>query len=229
MIKEELEKIVHPSWVNILLPLFNDSRMLSIQHKLGKMITLGKKFYPEKSNIFRVFRDVPLDKVKVVIIGQDPYIRFNQAIGRAFAVPKEMMNPPSLDIIFKEIKRDYQLDDNYNIDSTLESWSNQGVLLLNTALTVEEGKSNSHANDWLWFIKEVIDKLQEVTNGIIFVQWGTQAQTYNINEKLHYKLKACHPQAENYGSGKFIGCNHFSTINKILEKDNGREYKINWY
>lgn len=228
MTADELKELVHESWVDFLLPLFNDERMRDIQRMLASEVKQGYEFYPEKKNVFRAFKLTPLDQVKVVIIGQDPYIRADQATGLAFAVPNHLKTPPSLRIIFQELERAYGVDCD-KVDSTLEPWAEQGVLLLNTALTVRKGKSNSHAKYWAWFTETVLEKLQDKTSGLIFIQWGKQAQSYPINTLKHWQLKACHPQAQNYGSAQFVGNGHFQAVNAIIEGNNGADFQINWF
>lgn len=217
-----LPRIICFDWIEYLKPLFSDERMSKIQNILANC-----KFYPENKDIFKVFNQ-PLDNIKVVIIGMDPYSS-GQATGLAFAVNKDCKIPNSLQIIFNEIERDiYQYDftperlENLQI-KTLEHWVKQGVMLLNSALTVEIGKSGSHLIHWRWFIEEIVKILSE--KGVIFVLWGKHAQTFkrNINETTNYILESCHPVAECYGSGKFIGVGHFSKINELLKEQGKKE------
>lgn len=227
MTAQALERVVGPSWVDMLLPLFNDDRMLYLRQYLTVEKKKGYTVYPEMKNVFRTFKETPLDKVRVVVLGQDPYINEGQATGLAFAVPSGTPTPPSLRVIFQELEREYECDPE-KIDTSLLSWANQGVLLLNTALTVRRGTSNSHLSIWRWFIVEVLKRLQEHHTGLIFVQWGKEAQKFSVNELLHHKLTACHPQSQNYGTGTFVGCGHFSKINEIVKGQNGHECQINW-
>lgn len=223
MNNEKIPDIIHESWHEYLQPLFNDDRMKLINHN----ILPHCKFYPEANNIFRVF-SMPLEDIKVVILGQDPYPQPNQAIGLAFAVDKTITKPFSLRIIEKEIARE-KFDGNesdmesYRIDRTLQSWHEQGVFLLNTALTVQHGIASSHIKYWQWFTEEVIKIISaEVTP--IWMLWGGHAKKYRPTirgaEILLFNdiLEAPHPAAEAYGNlDKFSGCNHFSECNKILE------------
>jgi len=228
MTSEELSRIVDSSWVNFLLSLFNDPKMLEIQKTLGYLKQNNRQFYPETVNVFRVFRETKYEDVRVIIIGQDPYINKGEATGLAFAVPLGTTKlPPSLRIIFEELEYEYDIDVSPN-NCDLLHWSKQGVLLLNTALTVEAGKSNSHSQLWSWFIEAVIQKLQEDLCGLIFIQWGKEAQKYKINEFLHTCLKSSHPMVEIYGSGKFLKNNHFKIVNEIITGQNGPEFQISW-
>lgn len=242
MRREDLAKIVDESWVDLLLPLFEDPRMLAIQQALGDLRQKGKVFYPSIENVFRVFKDIPIDKVRVVIIGQDPYIKPGEAIGRAFAVPTDKPMPPSLKVIFRELQREYNVDDINSIDRTLSHWSDQGVMLLNTALTVEAGKSGSHSKLWMWFTEKVLgiisDYKRDAFQSWVVVSWGKHAQdiatSIIMDGSMVIKggnllmLTACHPQAQNYGSGQFVGCGHFEMINKFFESCIHGEQQIQW-
>ena len=172
--------------------------------------------YPEHSNIFNAFKLTPLDKVKVVIVGQDPYHGENQAHGLAFSVQPNVAIPPSLLNIYKELQSDIGCFIPNN--GYLIPWSDQGVLLLNTALTVRAHEANSHKGiGWETFTDRIIELLSERTDPVIFVLWGANARkkTSLIDTSKHYILEAPHPSPLSARRG-FFGCKHFSKINEIL-------------
>ncbi|ARC54845.1 uracil-DNA glycosylase [Candidatus Riesia sp. GBBU] len=181
----------------------------------------GAQIFPCNKDIFRAFRITELDDVKVVIIGQDPYHGNNQADGLAFSVRNRMRLTPSLYNIYKEIKTDLDCSD-LKENNCLESWARQGVLMLNTILTVERGKPMSHKNiGWEIFTNRVISKINKKNSGVVFLLWGTMAvqKKYLINTTKHFVLETSHPS--NYSVNKgFFGCRHFSKTNKILKSQN---------
>ena len=187
----------------------------------------GKKIFPAGSNIFNAFNKTPLDKVKVVLLGQDPYHGFGQAHGLSFSVLPGVKIPPSLQNIFKEIKTDIGIEQPAN-KGDLTQWAEQGVLLLNAALTVREGEPMSHAKfGWAQFTDAVMRTISENKENIIFLLWGKFAQDKQvlINTDSHYVLKAAHPSPLSAHNG-FFGCKHFSKTNEILV--NHGENPINW-
>lgn len=182
--------------------------------------------YPAGINIFNAFSHTPFNKVKVVIIGQDPYHGSGQAHGLCFSVPEGIAQPPSLVNIFKEIKTDLGFD--IPKSGNLESWANQGVLLLNATLTVRANQAGSHQKKgWEQFTDTVIKTISEQKTGIVFLLWGRFAQdkAQLIDASKHYILKAAHPSPLSAYNG-FFGCKHFSKTNEILSQ-NGNE-PINW-
>ena len=186
----------------------------------------GKIIYPPKPDIFNALKASPFDQVKVVILGQDPYHGPNQAHGMCFSVRKGVAPPPSLKNIFKEIHDDLGLP--IPKHGYLQHWANQGVLLLNTVLTVEAGKAHSHANiGWEKFTDKIIETLNKDREGIVFLLWGSHAQkkAVMINPAKHFILKAAHPSPLSAHKG-FLGCKHFSLTNQILQKQ-GKE-PIDW-
>lgn len=183
----------------------------------------GKKIYPPKYHVFRAMELCPLDKVKVVILGQDPYHGPGQANGLAFSVNKGITLPPSLRNIFKELESDLRIKNTYG---DLTSWAKQGVLLLNTVLTVEEGKPGSHYDiGWEKYTDNIIRHLNKKED-IIFVLWGSKAKAKKllIDEEKHYILESAHPSP--LSCQGFFGCRHFSKINDILVSINKKI--INW-
>ena len=182
--------------------------------------------YPSKSNVFYALRTTPFDKVKVIILGQDPYINPNQAHGLAFSVLTEKL-PPSLKNIYKEIESDLRIEMAKH-NGNLTPWAEQGVLLLNTTLTVRAGESNSHSKKgWEKFTDEIIKELNEDDNPKVFLLWGKNAQDKEkfITNKKHLILKAPHPSPLSAYNG-FFGCKHFSKTNNFLKKNNLSE--IDW-
>jgi len=184
-----------------------------------------KKVFPPGPLIFNAFNLTPLDKVKVVILGQDPYHGEGQAHGLCFSVPYDIKPPPSLVNIFKEIKSDLGIEPPNH--GNLEKWAKQGVLLLNASLTVNAGEPNSHAQcGWHIFTDAVIKKISDSKEGVVFLLWGKFAQDKAslIDTSKHFVLKAAHPSP--FSVDRFFGCKHFSKTNELL-KQQGRE-PIDW-
>ncbi len=176
-----------------------------------------KVIFPKKENIFNAFKLTDLENVKVVILGQDPYHEIGQAQGLSFSVPKGTKLPPSLVNIYKELESDLGIKSKTNGD--LSYWAEQGVMLLNTVLTVEEGKANSHKDiGWLTFTLEVIKTLSKKGN-IVFVLWGNNAKQYKnyIDETKNYVITSAHPSPFSAYSG-FFGSKPFSKVNNCLQK-----------
>jgi len=177
--------------------------------------------FPEKQNIFKAFSLTKLDNLKVVILGQDPYHGFGQAQGLAFSTPANIKNPPSMQNILKEIQSDLGKKSICE-DGDLTPWAKQGVLLLNTILTVEEAKPKSHHNlGWEVFTDNVIKYISDNCEDTIFILWGSPAisKTKLIDTKKHHILTAPHPSPLSSYRG-FFGCKHFSQTNNILKSLN---------
>ena len=177
--------------------------------------------FPEKQNIFKAFFLTKLDNLKVVILGQDPYHGFGQAQGLAFSTPANIKNPPSMQNILKEIQSDLGKKSICE-DGDLTPWAKQGVLLLNTILTVEEAKPKSHHNlGWEVFTDNVIKYISDNCEDTIFILWGSPAisKTKLIDRKKHHILTAPHPSPLSSYRG-FFGCKHFSQTNDILKSLN---------
>jgi uracil-DNA glycosylase len=186
----------------------------------------SKTIYPKGNAIFKAFDLCPVDQVKVVILGQDPYHGPNQAHGLSFSVKEGIPFPPSLLNIFKELKSDMHLS--FPSHGNLERWAKQGVLLLNATLTVEAHKAGSHQNKgWETFTNAVIEKLAAKKSNLVFLLWGAYAQKKAaiIDESKHFKLQAPHPSPLSAHRG-FLGCKHFSQANAYLE--NHGLVPINW-
>jgi uracil-DNA glycosylase len=183
--------------------------------------------YPLEKDIFKSFNLTPLEKISIVIIGQDPYHQPHQAHGLSFSVPHGITIPPSLKNIFKEIESDTGIKKDFT-DGNLESWSHQGILLLNSVLTVQENKPSSHANiGWEEFTNFVIKQISDQKEHVIFFLWGNYAQKKGslIDRSRHLVLETSHPSPLGAYRG-FIGCRHFSRANEYLKKHNKSE--INW-
>lgn len=175
----------------------------------------GKTIFPPGPLIFNAFQQTPFDRVKVVILGQDPYHNPGEAMGLSFSVPKGVRIPPSLQNIYKEINRDLGLPIPNHGDLT--HWARQGVLLLNAMLTVEAGKAGSHQHiGWQTFTDAVIRRLSEQRKGLVFMLWGRFAQGKKslIDPSVHLILEAAHPSP--LAGGAFSGCAHFSKANAYL-------------
>ncbi len=181
--------------------------------------------YPKMENIFNALNSCKFDDVKVVIIGQDPYHEPHQAHGLSFSVEEGVDFPPSLVNIFKEIEDDLKIK--VQPSGNLSRWARQGVMLLNTTLTVRRGQANSHrGHGWETFTNEVIRQLSVRKDPLVFLLWGSNAQSFEpIIEKQHLVLKAPHPSPLSAYRG-FFGCKHFSKANEFLIK-NGKT-PIDW-
>lgn len=187
----------------------------------------GKVIYPPKNDVFSAFEYTRLADVKVVILGQDPYHGEGQAHGLSFSVKTGIKPPPSLANIYKELGQDIE---GFHIPSHgyLLPWAKQGVLLLNTVLTVEQGKAHSHAKiGWETFTDKVIQQLNSKTQGLVFLLWGAHAQKKGkiIDGNKHTILSAPHPSPLSAHRG-FFGCHHFSKANQILIEQGNKP--INW-
>ena len=186
----------------------------------------GKTIYPANANIFAALQACPFDKLKVVILGQDPYHGPKQAHGLCFSVQEGTPPPPSLKNIFKELATDVEVKTPAN--GSLLAWANQGVLLLNAVLTVEANKPGSHANlGWEKFTDRVVDEINARKSGVVFLLWGAYAHKKGarIDESKHLVLRAAHPSPFSAHSG-FFGCRHFSKANDYLIQQ--RQLPINW-
>lgn len=198
-------------WDEILKDEFQKPYMKSLKDFLEREEFVGKKIFPNLNEIFAAFDMTPFYETKVVILGQDPYIKRNQAHGLAFSVKKGESIPPSLKNIFKElnIKSD---------NGCLRQWAVQGVLLLNTVLTVEEGRSKSHkGRGWERFTDKVIEILNNKKEHMVFILWGKEAQKKGkfIDRTKHLVLETSHPSPLSVNKG-FQGCKHFDLCNAYL-------------
>ena len=216
---------IDESWKNLLSeefkkPYFNDIRAFVKEEYKRKIV------YPKGRDVFNAFNSTPVSKVKVVILGQDPYHGPNQAHGLCFSVLEGVPVPPSLKNIYKEINLDLGIG--ISKSGFLQKWANQGVFLLNSVLTVEKGKANSHRNcGWEFFTAKVIERLSEARKGLVFLLWGKSAQEKEkiIDSNRHLILKAPHPSPLSAHTG-FLGCKHFSKTNTYLQEN--KKNLIDW-
>ena len=217
---------IEESWKTALSKEFDSQYFKELTDFVRSEIRSGKHIFPPGKLIFNAFDHTPVEKVKVVILGQDPYHGQGQANGLCFSVARGIKSPPSLVNIMKEISSDlgFEVPDH----GDLTTWAEQGVLLLNATLTVESGKAGSHqGKGWELFTDRVISYLSEEKSGLVFLLWGRFAQAKEdlIDGGKHFILKAPHPSPFSASSG-FFGCRHFSRTNEILESL-GRE-PVNW-
>lgn len=212
----EIEK----SWANVLSEELEKPYMQKLRCFLDNERSQGKSIFPPEKEVFEAFRLTPYPQVKVVIIGQDPYHGTGQAHGLCFSVRNGVKFPPSLQNIFKELKDDVGIELPEN--GCLESWARQGVLLLNTVLTVEEGKANSHINQgWEQFTDKVIEVLSDGKENLVFILWGNPAQkkARHVSQEKHFLIKSVHPSPLSVYRG-FSGSKPFSKTNDYLVKHN---------
>jgi uracil-DNA glycosylase len=217
---------IEPSWDVVLKEEFKAPYMQSLRSFLVKEKEENKFIYPKRANVFKAFQYTPLDKVKVVILGQDPYHGPNQAHGLCFSVLPGVAIPPSLQNIYKELEADLGIKPVNH--GCLISWAKQGVLLLNSVLTVERSLANSHqGKGWEIFTDKVIKILNEQPRSLVFVLWGAYAQKKGlvIDDKKHLVIKSVHPSPLSSHRG-FFGSRPFSKINHFLEAHG--EVPIDW-
>ncbi|MDN3652038.1 uracil-DNA glycosylase [Thalassotalea ponticola] len=199
----------------------------ALQQNIAKQRAAGEMIYPQPSCVYRAFELTPFDAVKVVVLGQDPYHGPNQAHGLAFSVEHGVRVPPSLNNMYKELTTDI---DGFTAPShgNLTAWAEQGVLLLNTVLTVRQGQAHSHAKiGWETFTDRVIEELNQHRDNLVFILWGKHAQNKGkqLDNKRHLILSGAHPSPLSAYRG-FFGCKHFSKTNHYLRR-HGIE-PINW-
>jgi len=208
---------IEPSWKEGLKNEFTKPYFLEIVTFLKIEKNAGKIIYPPGPLIFNAFNQTPFNKVRVVIIGQDPYHNPGQAHGLSFSVPNGIKPPPSLVNIYKEIQKDIGVPMPAEYGN-LTKWAEQGVLLLNAILTVRANEPASHSKiGWMNFTDAVIKKISDEKEGVVFLLWGKFAQDKQIliDETKHFVLKAAHPSPFSADKG-FFGCKHFSKTNQIL-------------
>ncbi len=220
-----MEVRIEQSWKTALADEFGKPYFGSLVRFLHQEKAEGKKIFPPGSQIFRAFDLTPLDKVKVVILGQDPYHGAGQAHGLSFSVPDGVPAPPSLKNIFKEIEADLGI--RMSGYPNLERWASQGVLLLNAVLTVRSGEAASHSKiGWEQFTDAVIRCISDRCDGVVFMLWGNFARGKNVlvDHSRHCVLEAAHPSP--LARGAFFGCRHFSKANAYL--DSKGKKAIDW-
>ena len=215
------------TWTDILDSERQKPYLKQVLQHVAQRRAAGHMVYPPDAQVFSAFRATDFAKVKVVILGQDPYHGPGQAQGLSFSVPQGVKPPPSLVNIFKELAQDIV---GFTMPShgDLQHWASQGVLLLNTVLTVEEGQAHCHAKiGWQQFTDTVIGQLSDKRSGIVFLLWGKHAQHKSvlIDAHRHHLLLAPHPSPLSAHRG-FFGCGHFSTTNRLL-REQGQQ-PIDW-
>ena len=209
--------LLDPSWLEHLSEEFSKPYMESLRSFLQGQKASGKVIYPRSSEYFAAMDSTPFSKVKVVILGQDPYHNPSQAHGMSFSVNKKVSPPPTLLNIFKEVSNDLSLP-NQLVHGCLDHWANQGVLLMNSVLTVERYRAGSHqGKGWEIFTDRVVESLSSKKEHCVFLLWGAYAQKKGrfIDETKHCVLKTSHPSPLSAYKG-FIGCKHFSRCNDYL-------------
>ena len=215
-----------PSWLEALGDELETPAMQALRAFLSAEVTAGRGFFPPGQHVFNALRLTPIDSVRVVILGQDPYHGPGQAMGLSFSVPLGVVPPPSLRNIFIELGTDLGLP----IPATgdLTPWADRGVLLLNSVLTVAPGSPASHAGKgWETFTDRVIAELSARREGIVFLLWGRYAQQKGmmVDTTRHHVLTAAHPSPYSASNG-FFGCRHFSRANTLLEAAGGQP--VDW-
>jgi uracil-DNA glycosylase len=221
-----VEQNIHPSWENIINK-ENEKEYFKSLINFVKSNYRSKTCYPPINLIFQAFKICPFDSLKVVILGQDPYHGKSQANGLSFSVSKTTNLPPSLINIFKEIQDDVNV--NYPKYGDLSSWGKQGVLLLNSTLTVEEGRPGSHQKKgWEKFTDEIIKHISNNKKNIVFMLWGNYSKMKSelIDRSKHLILTSGHPSPMSANRGYWFGNKHFSKANKYIIKKRGES--IQW-
>lgn len=229
---EELFKDVFKSWCKPMLNFLNTDYFSNLTKFISKSYD-SKFIYPtNKRNIFKPFQLTPYNELKVVILSKQPYLD-GKATGLAYGNSDSIIGggklSPSLLKIKECVEEKVYGGFNLDFDQTLESWSNQGVLLLNIALTVERGKPDSHLKYWNKFTTKVIQTINDNNSGIVFMFWGDGASEFeeNISLSKHYVLKCEHP-LEAVRDDRQWDCDHFTKANELITKNNGREFCIEW-
>lgn len=231
LLKLEIETL-DLSWLPYLKDEITQPSFLELKRFLEKEVKAGQKIFPPMNEVYSWSRHTPLTTVRVVIIGQDPYIRDNQAHGLSFSVRPPTPAPPSLKNMYIALAKDYPgFKPPANNGGLLTPWAEQGVLMLNTCLTVRAGVSTSHANKgWEQFTQKVIDVVAKTrTRGVVFLAWGSPAQKRcaKVSGAKHLVLRSVHPSPLSAAKG-FFDCGHFKKTNEFLEQKYGKEGVIDW-
>jgi len=224
-----IEKLKPSGWATKLRGFIQSSDFDKILEVLYKLREEGKRFTPPLKQVFRAFEECPHDKLKVIMIGQDPYPQFGVADGIAFSCGNTGKVQPSLKNIFEAINETVfgglPIENNPN----LTRWANQGILLLNSALTCQIDKPGSHTAIWKDFVAYAMDILNYTDSGLIFVLMGKQAQELEgLIGEHHYIIKTAHPASAGYSGTKWDCQNMFNEINRIIIGQNGYDYAIKW-
>ncbi|MCI2082229.1 MAG: uracil-DNA glycosylase [Bacteroidales bacterium] len=226
MYSQKLNVKIEPSWKAVLESEFEKPYFQELADYLHREKSEGKTIYPAGSLIFNAFALTPFDKVRVVLLGQDPYHNPGQAEGLSFSVPNGMPLPPSLRNVYKEIEDDLHIN-LQGKQGSLRGWAGQGVFLLNAILTVRAGQAASHSRiGWQEFTDSVITTVSNRREHVVFLLWGNFAREKRalIDPSKHLILEAAHPSP--LANGAFFGCRHFSKANAYLESHG--EAPIDW-
>lgn len=224
-----IERLKPTGWATKLRSFVNSTHFTEILEILYNEREAGKRFTPPLKQVFRAFEECPLDKLKVIMIGQDPYPYLGVADGLAFSCGNTGKIQPSLDQMFGAISKTIYPGEIIEQDPDLTRWANQGVLLLNKALTCQVDKIGSHYDIWHDFVMYVIDMLSFTNSGLIFVLLGQKAQELeSVITPSHYILKASHPASASYSKTQWDCNDLFNEANRIIEQNNGPEFKITW-
>lgn len=216
-----MKAIAEPSWQMMLAKEFTEDYFQTLTTQVATAYTSDQEVYPPETLVFNAFQHCAFNTLRVVILGQDPYHGPGQAHGLAFSVPDGIPTPPSLRNIYKEISTD--IGTPQPASGNLERWADQGVLLLNSTLTVQAGQASSHQHfGWERFTDTVIQTIAEHKVHVVFMMWGAFAQSKAayIDESRHLVLKAPHPSPLSAHRG-FFGCRHFSQANRYLKEHSG--------
>ncbi len=211
--------VLEPSWKTALLPEFEKPYMRQLRDFLLAEKRARKVVYPKGSEIFAALNLTPLPKVRVVVIGQDPYHGPNQAHGLCFSIRPGVPRPPSLENIFQEVSDDVAGGEIPPRHGCLIPWAQQGVLLLNSVLTVERGRAGSHqGRGWETFTDRVVELIKDQSESVVFMLWGSYAHRKGalVDTRRHLVLTAPHPSPLSANRG-FFGCRHFSSANRYLK------------
>ncbi|KAF2466745.1 uracil-DNA glycosylase [Lindgomyces ingoldianus] len=231
LLKLEIDTL-HESWLLHLKDVLVSPQFLELKRFLKKELASGKTVYPPMKDVYSWSRHTPLNTVKAVVLGQDPYHGPNQAHGLCFSVRPPTPAPPSLKNIYTALKKDYpDFEAPPNKGGLLTPWAERGVLMINTVLTVRRGEANSHqGKGWEQLTQKVIDTVAKVrTNGVVFLAWGTPAanRVKGVNTEKHLILKSVHPSPLSASRGWF-DCHHFIKTNEWLVQRYGKDSEIDW-
>ena len=224
-IKQKMFDKLEPSgWGKVFKSFIFSSEFEKILNKLWELSNENSRFTPTLKQVFRAFEECPYDKLKVVIIGQDPYPQLGVADGISFSCSNTNKLQPSLKFILQEVDKTVYNNHVISEDLDLKRWSNQGILMLNTALTVEIGKIGSHYDIWKPFTAYLFDYLNNNNSGLIYVYMGKKAEEWSeVIDDNNYKFNVKHPASAAYNGSKWDSNDIFNKISKLVKENNGNE------